>query len=512
MFEPEIIHEETQRESIINRPHNLTGSVKRILKERFSFSETEIVLKQTNVVPALIKLYSEALDNSVDVAIKSDFVYANMIECYVGADTITVVDNGYGISSEVDANGEHIIKKAFCNYNTSSNYKYEENTHKGTNGLGVKLCATLSTYLLAVSDDGKAKVTLEATENNLNHSIKKEKSKKKGTLVSFKPDFRIFDTEELDEEHIQRMYEYTLIQSLTYPKITFKFNEKLLKYTPKKFLSLFNKDYVLHEHDNYFLAVLPNEHDDFKQISYVNGLETARGGSHVDYIIDNLTSSLREKLVKKYKTIKQSDIKHKLMLVLIAKNFKNLNWDGQTKESITNPKKDMSAYFGDIDFDKLSEKIYKTQNIIDPITEVYKIKEELKKRQEMKGLEKTKKKIKSEKYLPAIGQKKYIFIVEGQSACGGLIPVLGRKDASYYSLKGKPMNVLTATHEKFRDNKELTELYQIIKNEFELEDMPDGDFYEITIGGETMIVNENDTVLINGEWIEANKLIKKESK
>jgi DNA topoisomerase-2 len=261
------------------------------------------------------------------------------------------------------------------------------------------------------------------------------------------------------------MYEYTLIQSLTYPKINFKFNGKSLNYTPKKFLGLFDKDYVLHEHDDYFVAFLPNEYDDFKQISYVNGLETSRGGSHVDYVIDSISNALKDKLIKKYKTIKPSDIKHKLVLVLIAKNFKNLNWDGQTKESITNPKKDMSSYFADMDFEKLADRLYKTQSIIDPITEVYKIKEELKKRQEMKGLEKTKKKIKSDKYLPSIGVKKYLIVTEGFSASGGLIPVLGRKEAGYYSLRGKPLNVINSSFDKFKSNQELTELYQIIKNE-----------------------------------------------
>lgn len=56
-------------------------------------------------------------------------------------------------------------------------------------------------------------------------------------------------------------------------------------------------------------------------------------------------------------------------------------------------------------------------------------------------------------------------IVSHNSAAGGLIPALGREEIGYYMLKGKPLNVITNTHQKFIANKELSELYQIIQNE-----------------------------------------------
>lgn len=464
-IQPETIIEETQRESIINRPHNLAGSVQRVSKDRFSIKQDRIEYTTSNVVPAMLKLFQEAIDNSIDVGIKSGFAFSNKIEINVTNDTISVRDNGYGISTDTDENGEFIIYKALCKYNTSSNYDTGDSGQKGVNGLGIKLCTTLSALLLAESDDGKAKVILEATENNLNHSIKKTKSKSKGMFVSFKPDFKLFEIDEIDQEHIDRMYEYTLIQALTYPEITFKFNSETVKYTPKKFLELFNKTFIIQETNDYFFAIMSNEMDDFKQISFVNGLETARGGSHINYVMDNIISGVREKLLKKFRQLKPGDIRNKLQIVMIAKNFKGAKWDGQTKESITNTPKDMSDYFKEIDFNALNAKILKNSAIIDPITEVYKLKEELKRRQDLKGLEKTTKKIKSEKYLPATKHKKYLIIAEGASAVGGISPVLGRENCGYYELKGKPLNAWTATHAKFTANKELSELYKIIQNE-----------------------------------------------
>ena len=80
-------------------------------------------------------------------------------------------------------------------------------------------------------------------------------------------------------------------------------------------------------------------------------------------------------------------------------------------------------------------------------------------------MNKTVKKIKSDKYLPSIGVKKYLFLVEGESAFGGLSPVFGRKECGYYILKGKPLNSYSSDQKKFTANKELSELYKIIQNE-----------------------------------------------
>ncbi len=464
-LKPETIQEETQRESIVNRPHNLAGSIKRMKKERFSIKPDKIELTQSNTVPALLKLFMESLDNPIDVAIKGG---CSKIKIDVTPDTIKVQDDGYGISTDKDENGEYILYKAMCKYNTSSNYQegVKGQGQKGVNGIGIKLCTTLSTWFRATSDDGSKRVQITATDNNLNHDAKElAKSSCTGMTVEFKPDFKIFEGTKIDQEHIDRMFEYTLIQALTYPDIQFKFNGKLVKYTPKKFLDLFNKSSVVDTCDDYFFAFFNNELDDFRQISFVNGLETSKGGSHIDYVVNNIVNGIRAKLIKKYKTIKPGDIKNKLQFVLIAKNMKNIDWDGQTKESISSTPTSMRDYFKGIDVDSVVKRIMKTPDIIDAITEVYKIKEEFAKRKELKGLEKPTKKIKSEKYLPATGVKKYLMITEGASATGGLMPVMGRETVGYYELKGKPLNAIKATQSEFVNNPELAELYKIIKHE-----------------------------------------------
>jgi DNA gyrase/topoisomerase IV subunit B len=197
----------------------------------------------------------------------------------------------------------------------------------------------------------------------------------------------------------------------------------------------------------------------------VNGLYIKNGGTLLDLITNNIVQRIREKLQRKYKSIKPGDIKNKLMIVGFFKGFKNLRFDSQTKERITNSFKEVSEYLGDINYDKISQKVLKNKDIIDPITEVYRIKEEFKKRQELKKLSSARKKIKSEKYLSATKTKKILFICEGASAVGGLMPSLGREEYGFYELKGVPLNAYDASSQKFTQNKELTELYQIAQNE-----------------------------------------------
>lgn len=99
-------------------------------------------------------------------------------------------------------------------------------------------------------------------------------------------------------------------------------------------------------------------------------------------------------------------------------------------------------------------------------------------------------------------------IISHNSALGGLLPSLGRNEKAYYMLKGKPLNAYSATQKKFIENKELSGLYQIIKNGVTLEDKPDGEFYELTINGEKLIVNENDEIKIDNKWVLVKDLVK----
>lgn len=99
-----------------------------------------------------------------------------------------------------------------------------------------------------------------------------------------------------------------------------------------------------------------------------------------------------------------------------------------------------------------------------PITELFLLREQAKANAAEKKLGKVKK-IKSEKYLPANKQKKVLFLCEGDSAVGGLMPALGRDNFGFYALKGVPLNAYDSPNSKFLGNKELSEVFSIVQSE-----------------------------------------------
>ena len=100
-------------------------------------------------------------------------------------------------------------------------------------------------------------------------------------------------------------------------------------------------------------------------------------------------------------------------------------------------------------------------------------------------------------------------LISHNSAMGGLLPSLGRDGKAYYMLKGKPLNAYSSTQQKFLANKELSSLYQIIKNGTEIVDKADGDeWYRINMDGNSFIVNINDDIKINNNWISVRDILR----
>lgn len=460
------IEELNDRDWLLLRPQNIIGSTQEEMNHDFFMNDNnKFEWTKFNYVPGFIKIINEIIDNSIDVYVKSDGKWANQINIDISDDEISIKDNGYGIPVEKNENGDYIPLVCWGRARAGSNFKDDENSGQiGMNGIGSFATVVFSKEFIGYSDDGKNKLKITFKNNLESYQIRELKSTKPGVEVQFKPDLKRFGMQKIDQTHKNLIYQRLINLSVTYPDIKFYFNKKRVSVKIKDYVSMFNSENEIIETDNYFIGITPSE-DDFKFISYVNGLNVKDGGNHIDYILDKIVQPIREKLKKRYKNIKPGDIKNKIQLVVFFKKFINSKFGSQTKEKLTNTAGEISDYLGDVDWDKFTNKIYKNKMILDPIIEIYKIKEDFKKRQELKKLNKNVKKIKSKKYTPPIKNYKYLLIGEGESAVSGLLPILGRQDYGYYELKGKPLNAYDSSQKKFTQNKELTELYQIINNE-----------------------------------------------
>ena len=83
------------------------------------------------------------------------------------------------------------------------------------------------------------------------------------------------------------------------------------------------------------IIVTTSKDDHFEQVSFVNGINTIRGGKHVDHVVDQLRKGLTEAIQKKSKiTIRKGCIKDQLM-VFVKAQIVNPSFDSQTKETLT---------------------------------------------------------------------------------------------------------------------------------------------------------------------------------
>ena len=467
------------RDQILRRPQMWIGSMDPIVRSMFVINEDKIEQQDISFIPSFRKICDEILDNSIDALIEN-CNSTGSIKVEIDDEKVCIEDDGPGIpvvkkklsdaeikslpKAEADLILDSYIPEiAWTRLFSGSNFQDSSSkTTIGSHGVGSKATAIFSKKFIGKTDDGKHHCTVKAVDNLDKSTCKVDKtSGKTGTSVEFWPDLERFKLSKIDQVYKDLMYQRLYCLAITFPNIKFSFNKKRITTNDKKFLNMFHENIEYATFDNGFIGVYPNSNDDFRFFTYVNGLNFSRGGKHIDWIANQIVNPLRDKLEKKYKTIKPADIRNKLTLVVFMRDFANLKFDSQTKETLTNSDSEISQFLiGKIDFEKLAKNILKNNSIIDPIIETFKIKEELKARQELKQVKKIK--VKSDKYFPGIGEKNMLMIVEGISACGGLMKCLGRNGKYFYALKGLALNAYDSTIQKIAANQEIKEVMNIL--------------------------------------------------
>ena len=245
-----------------------------------------------------------------------------------------------------------------------------------------------------------------------------------------------------------------------YPKCNLTFNGEKMNIKAKEIANMLPSPNEFISADNVYISVYAS--DEPEVLTYVNGLSLRRGGNHVDHIAYHVVADIREKLIKKYKTIKPADIRNRLGFVVFFNGFPNCQFDSQTKELLSNSDKDIREFLKDIDLTKLTRKLICNKELVDNITEMFKLKEELAEKKAAQKLSVKKKDIDSDKYFPPVGKKECLMLTEGYSAFSGLSAILGRKGIAYYALRGKVMNVHGMSIKKMLENKEIADLINIL--------------------------------------------------
>ena len=484
--------QKTDKQHILDNPDTYIGSVEKIDSQQWILSDdnSKIFEKNIEYVPGLFKLFDEGVVNARDHSVRMAQAIANdqknalpvtNIEITIEDDgTIIMLNDGNGI--DVAEHPEHKIwipELIFGHLRTSTNYdKTEKKIVGGKNGFGFKLVLIWSTYgSVETVDHIRGLKYTQEFKNNLDEICKPSITKCKNkpyTKITFKPDYTRLGLSGLSPDTIsllrKRVYD---IAAVTDKSLKVKYNSTPVPIKNfQQYIDLYIGDKSdvprVYEDCNgrweYAVALTPN--NEFTQVSFVNGIHTAKGGKHVEYILGQITRKLCEFIEKKKKVkVNPNSIKEQLIL-FIRCDIENPAFDSQTKDYMNTP----SSKFGskcDVS-DKFIEKVAK-MGVMDAALQLTEVKEN-KAAKKTDGV-----KSKSVRGIPKLTDANWagtekskdcvVIFCEGDSAKAGIISGLSSEDRNsigVYPLKGKLLNVRGETVKRISENNEIAEIKKIL--------------------------------------------------
>lgn len=484
--------QKTDKQHILDNPDTYIGSVEEVDSNLWIINNenNKIVEKNIKYIPGLFKLFDEGIVNCRDHVVRmlqaislkqENCLPVTKIEITVEDDgTITMLNDGNGIDvAEHPENKIWIPEMIFGHLRTSTNYdKTEKKIVGGKNGFGFKLVLIWSSYgSIETVDHIRGLKYYQEFKNNLDEICKPKITKCKTnpyTKITFKPDYKRLGINGLSTDVIsllkKRVYD---VSAVTDKNIKVKYNGQLIPVKNfQQYIDMYIGDKSIsprvyeeaNERWEYAVALTPT--NEFVQVSFVNGIYTAKGGKHVEYILNQITRKLVEYIEKKKKVkVNSNSIKEQLILFLRC-DIENPAFDSQTKDFMNTP----SVKFGskcDVS-DKFIEKIAK-MGVMDAACALTEVKEN-KAAKKTDGV-----KSKSVRGIPKLTDANWagtdkskecvIIFCEGDSAKAGIISGLSSEDRNtigVYPMKGKILNVRGETVVKVSENKEITEIKKIM--------------------------------------------------
>lgn len=457
----------TDREHVLKRANVYLGST---TQEPLSgIINYEYRTKQ--IVPALIKCVEEIFQNSIDEFIRTKGEFAKNISLTISetleGTEICVSDDGRGIPQD-KIDGKYRPELAWTALRAGSNFDDSTREGAGTNGMGAALANIFSTSFIGRTADGKNQITVTCSDNMKNVSTKTTRSTERGTWVQFIPDLDRLGLTEFSQDHIDVLQDRFFNLAIMYPKIQFSFNGFKIQFRNiKQVAKRFHESAVSYEQENVSFVFAPAGADEeFRCLSYTNGIYIKNGGSHVDYAMGKVIESLRAHIKKKHKIdVLPNQIRQHMMIASWITGFRGLRFDSQSKERITNSVAEVSVVFKDIDFDKISKQILDTPEIVDPIIAAILYKRDLADQMALAKKQKQVAKARIVKHIAATHEdpeKRNLLLCEGDSAIGPLIQVRDPKTTGGYPMRGKPLNVRDLKLVDIMKNTEIMELMSII--------------------------------------------------
>jgi DNA topoisomerase II len=479
----------TQLEHIIRRPDTYIGSVERSERQMWVFNQEQdcMEFREVSYVPGIFKIFDEVLVNAADN--KQNDKNQDYIKVRIDQEKgqISVENNGRGIPIEIHSKERiYIPEMIFGHLLTGSNYDDDEQkVTGGRNGYGAKLCNIFSTRFTVETASAKHKKRYTQTwTSNMSKMGEAEIEDQKGedyTKVTFQPDFAKFGMTGMDDDlqalFVRRVYD--LAGAVKGVKVYL--NGKLLPVQKfEKYCELYTQAIKRERGEeaagdsNNILFETPKDKDakdrwqvgfavsdgSFQQVSFVNSVSTTSGGTHVNYIADQIVTKLIDIVKKKNKggpVLKPNQIRNHIFLFVNAQ-IVNPAFTSQTKEQLTTKTSQFGSKFQISD--DFMKKIAKTEVINNILHFAQQKADQILKKSD--GSKRSRmnnpKLVDANKAGTRDGWRCTLILTEGDSAKG--LAMAGRSMVSpdhfgVFPLRGKILNVRDASIDQISKNAEI---------------------------------------------------------
>ena len=476
----ESVQKLTHIEHILKRPDSYVGPVDLNVEPYWVLNSNKSQFEKKNLKysPALLKIFDEILVNAID---RNSMHPKNVTSISVDIDkesgAVTIENNGPlgGIGVRMhEKEGLWNPELTFGHLLTSTNY--DDNQKRivgGRNGYGAKLTNIYSSdFSIVIKDHENKQTYTQKWSKNMTvcepPKIKKHSGATSSVSVTFVPDWRRFGLSKM-ENAIYKIFQKRVWDAniCTTPNCKVKFNGDVL---PKQNLDTYAKMHEGVENvtsvtgDRWSVCIGPSENG-LEQVSFVNGICTTKGGTHVDHVASLVASGIIDEMAKKIK-LKPQQVKNTFNIFVKA-TLENPSFSSQVKSECTLKVQDFGSKF---EMPKTFVKNVLKTGISDELTALSKFKE-------MKELAKTDGGARKSKItgIPKLddankagttqSKKCTLIVTEGDSAktlaVAGL-SVVGRDHYGVFPLRGKCKNVRDASVAQLTGNQEFNDLKKIL--------------------------------------------------
>lgn len=445
----------------LQRPGMYIGSIKTRDEETFILNEEGKFFKRmVSTNPAFLKLFDEIVSNAADEHRRNSKL--NHIQVTADRETgrITVKDNGGIPVAKHKDHDEWVPELIFSNLKAGSNFDdSEERLVAGTNGVGATLTNIFSTEFKVKTCDGKQEFEQTFTGNMRNRTDPKVSKGSKGyTEISYVPDFPRFGLEGLDDDHIELLRKRCADISACNPLLKIEFNGEKFNFNSfSGYCRLYANEIFYEGSERWRIAVAPSN-GSMQQVSFVNGCETKDGGTHVDFVANQIVESIRSRLKKKHKVeLRPAEIKNH-MFVFVSADIVNSSFSSQTKEKLITDPRDFGSKH------ELSDKFLRTVCESEMIQRILDWAQQKNLAEERKALRELNKQLSKEKVLKLIDAKAKdretctLALFEGDSASGAFRKYRDPQTQGAFPLRGKFLNVSELPASKIIQNKEVKDI------------------------------------------------------